>query len=192
MNKIISVTILLIFTLIFFVNSNKKQISIPLPKADIAIDLPAKNYEKVKISNLYSIDIPSYCNIDIKDHDVSLSFPFYQAEINLDLILLDKQDQFFNQLEGLRNYIRDYMLKISNEDSYSYIENDSLVGFFWTFRGPVPKSVIFYYSDQKSFFIYGELSFIQNNVEDVPVYILQFLQDDVQHLHQSFNWLEEF
>ena len=190
MNKIISVIILLIFILIFYVNGKKKQISIPLPKAEIAINLPPKNYEKIKINNLYSVDVPSYCNVDIKDNDVSLSFPFYQAEINLDLILFDKPDQFFNQLEGLRIYIRDYMLKISSEDSYSYIENDSLVGFFWTFKGPVPKSVIFYYSNQKSFFIYAELSFMQNNVEEVPVYILQYLQDEMQHLHQSFDWLE--
>ena len=190
MNKIISAIILLIFILIFYVNGKKKQISIPLPKAEIAINLPPKNYEKIKINNFYSIDVPSYCNIDIRDNDVSLSFPFYQAEINLDLILLDKPDQFYNQLEGLRIYIRDYMIKISSEEYYTYIENDSLVGFFWSFKGPVPKSVIFYYSNQTSFFIYGELSFTQNNVEEVPLYILKFLQDDMQHLHQSFNWLE--
>ncbi len=168
--------------------------SLPKPRGYFRIDLPEKGYTRLDSMEHYSFEYPQYATItndsyspDEKDW-INVEFPAFKGSLHLT----------YKKVNGnLGDYLEDEHamlvkhLQKSSGISDSLIVNDEnhVYGMLTKLEGKgVATPLQFYLTDSVSNFVRGALyfNFLPNNDSLQPV--IDYIQEDVNHLISTFEW----
>lgn len=188
---IIGVLLLILMVLGVYSCENDYQ---PKPRGYFRIELPVKEYQRFQISSFpYEFDIPKYAKIAKPQNNpekywINIVYPMFKAQLhisykpvnnNLDTLLNDAH-KMMNKHIPKANAINEQMFL--NEDLRVY-------GMAYEIKGSEAASPYqFYLTDSTHHFLRGALyfNFSPNNDSLMPV--IDFIQEDLQRLIESFEW----
>ena len=167
---------------------------VPKQKAYFRITLPEKKYERFTSSMCpFSFDTPVYSQVvpdKKKKSDAcwfNVEFPQFKGTLYL---------SYKSVHNDLKKYIEDShtlsMKHISRASGLQeqVIENYSkkVYGIYYDVKGNAASSIQFYLTDSSANFIRGALYFYAVPNRDSLAPVLNFVEEDVKHLIESFSW----
>ena len=168
----------------------------PKPKGYLRIDLPKKEYVRFDTTFPYSFEYPVYAKItpdkneDAEPYWINMEFPRFKGRIYLSYKKVDNDLNKF--IEDSRKLAMKHIPKASAIEQKAYINPDAKVyGLTYIISGTDAASPFqFYLTDSTDNFLRGALYFntIPNNDSLAPV--INFIEEDIQHLIESFRWKE--
>ncbi len=166
----------------------------PKPKGYLRIDLPKKEYVRFDTTFPYSFEYPAYAKItpdkneDAQPYWINMEFPRFKGRVYLSYKKVDNDLNRF--IEDSRKLAMKHIPKASAIEQKTYINTDAKVyGLTYIISGPNAASPFqFYLTDSTSNFLRGALYFntVPNNDSLAPV--INFIEEDIQHLIESFRW----
>lgn len=180
----------LLFTVLL--SSCNQEEFVPLPTSYLRIDLPKKSYYKYNDNCPFSFEIPSYSLVANKfkrlpDCYKTLYFPEFKAELLCSYKEVDTS--IFSLIEQIRSNVEAHNFRATgvNEDIWINSEGD-VYGNTFEIKGDVACNFIFYLTDSANHFFSGELLFLTKPNYDSLQPVLEFIQKDIVHLVETFNW----
>lgn len=166
----------------------------PKPRGYFRIELPEKEYTPIQIDLPYTFDIPVYSTLEndpqamAEKYWTNLNFPSLKAKIHLSYksvngnlgALLDDAHKLVNKHIPKANAISEQLF--INEGKKVY-------GVVYTIKGVDAASPFqFYLTDSTHHFLRGALYFNVRPNNDSLAPVIDFLQEDIQKLIESFEW----
>ncbi len=166
----------------------------PKPKGYLRIDLPKKEYIRFDTTFPYTFEYPVYANLvpdkseDAEPYWINMEFPGFKGRVYLSYKKVDNDLSRF--IEDSRKLVMKHIPKASSIEQKAYENRDAKVyGLTYVISGSDAASPFqFYLTDSTSHFLRGALYFntIPNNDSLAPV--INFIEEDIQHLIESFRW----
>lgn len=184
------IVIALLFLLVTFAC---KQQSTPKPRGYFRIDFPEKKYQASTPNYPYRFEYPVYAQL-IPDTS-SLSEPFWLnielAQMNAKIHLSYKavQNNLHQLTEESHNLAYKHAIKATSINEKIFVNNDKKVwGTIYEIKGNSASPLQFHLTDSLKHFIRGSfyISEIPNSDSLYPV--IQFIDTDIHHFIESFNW----
>ncbi|MFN8165410.1 MAG: gliding motility lipoprotein GldD [Bacteroidia bacterium] len=166
----------------------------PKPKGYFRITLPEKSYHSFSANDCgYSFEIPTYATAS-KDSSKAAETCWYNVEWpSLKATLYISYKAVNNNLEKYINDSRELSMKhISkasgmNEEEISNPEKH-VYGSYTFVKGNSASAVQFYLTDSTKNFVRGSLYFYAVPNPDSIAPVLNFVEQDVKHLVETFEW----
>ncbi len=185
---------IIIGIIILFTFSNCENDYQPKPRGYFRIDLPTHKYERFNVPNYpYSFDVSDFARIippriNPEKYWINIKYPKFKAQLHISYKPVN------NNLDTLLNDVHKMMNKhipkanAINEQMYLNEELD-VYGIAYKIEGSEAASPYqFYLTDSTSHFLRGALyfNFSPNNDSLEPV--IEFIEQDIQRLIESFEW----
>jgi gliding motility-associated lipoprotein GldD len=166
---------------------------IPKPKAYIRIDLPEKEYRVFDSTPYpYTFEYPVYAQTvpDVQEGEkywLNINFPQQNANVYLSY----KDNRYLDSnIAATLFYVDKHISKSTGIETISYSDFDNKVyGTVFYIKGQeVASTMQFYLTDSSRNFIRGAfyINVRPNNDSLAPV--IDFIQDDIEHLINTFRW----
>jgi len=171
----------------------KEEIYYPKPLGHFRIDFPDTVEVKKYDGNCnYTYEYPFFALVQEKSKcNQDIYFPYYKAVLHITNVQFDgsKQNNLFYHTEYSRKLAYEHRVKADaiNEKVY---QNDSLnvYGVSYEILGNVACNYQFYLTDSTDNFFRGALYFnTKPNIDSVRP-VLDFLQENIQSMIESFDW----
>ena len=176
-----------------------QQTYTPKPRGYFRIDLPEKKYQVFDEPGYpYTFEYPVYGNIlkdtvffDAKPENpywINLEFPEFNSKIYLSYKTIGGKntiDQLLNDAFRL-TYKHTYKAEYINERPISTENN--VRGLFYDVGGNAASAKQFYITDSATHFLRGALYFYAAPNADSLAPVVQFLQEDMEHLVGTLKW----
>ena len=166
----------------------------PKPKGYLRIDLPKKEYTLFDTTFPYTFEYPVYAKIvpdkreDAEPYWINMEFPHFKGRIYLSYKKVDNDLNKF--IEDSRKLAMKHIPKASAIEQKAFVKPEARVyGLTYVISGSDAASPFqFYLTDSTNNFLRGALYFntIPNNDSLAPV--IHFIEEDIQHLIESFRW----
>jgi putative hemolysin len=166
----------------------------PKPRGHLRIDLPEKSYAPVATDCPFSFEQPTYAVFEPDMRTGSspcwfdLHVPQFKARVHFSYKPV--KGNLIEYLEDARAMTNKHMSKATGIEEQLIINADERVfGMYWKVAGSGAASPIqLYLTDSTDHFLRGALYFnvVPNNDSLAPV--IQFLDEDLQHLVETFRW----
>jgi len=191
--KLKTIGLFSIALLLILINSCKNEYY-PKPRGYFRIDLPEKEYIRFDTNMPYSFEYPVYTRI-IKDNRpnaepfwINLEYPGFKGKIHISYKKIN--NNLADYLEDSRTLAMKHIPKASAIENKLY-ENSgkNVYGLTYNISGTEAASPYqFYLTDSVNHFVRGALYFntIPNNDSLAPV--IEFIEQDIQHLIETFEW----
>ncbi len=195
-NQIIPINLRIVLFLLGFITmiTGCDETYYPKPKGYLRIDLPKKEYIRFDTTFPYTFEYPVYANLvpdkseDAEPYWINMEFPGFKGRVYLSYKKVDNDLSRF--IEDSRKLVMKHIPKASSIEQKAYENSDTRVyGLTYTISGSDAASPFqFYLTDSTSHFLRGALYFntIPNNDSLAPV--INFIEEDIQHLIESFRW----
>lgn len=190
-NGRLSLTVLLLMTLGL---AGCGEDSTPKPRGYMRIDLPEKAYELVQTDCPFTFEMPVYAafepdlRTDASPCWFDLHVPQFKARVHFSYKPIN--GNLAEYLDDARNMTNKHISKASGIEEQVIINPEEKVyGMYWKVAGSGTASAIqLYLTDSTTHFLRGALYFnvVPNNDSLAPV--IQFLDEDLQHLVETFSW----
>lgn len=166
---------------------------IPKPTGYFRIDLPVKSYQENKEKCNSTFKHPSYTYILEKKSPgpdrcfQTLVFPYFKASLYCTYLALDSN--LFEHSEGYRKMAYEHRIKAHAIDEKQFVNAENNVyGTTFDIEGDVACNYIFFLTDSTENFFAGSLYF-----DVVPNYdslqpVIDFIEEDIQYLIETFRW----
>jgi len=193
MNRYLAVTMKFSVFLVWVLSSCSGDYY-PKPNGYLRIDLPEKKYVSFDSDLPYTFEIPVYSKV-VPDNDpmagkywINIEFPQFKGKLHLSYKKIN--GNLNNYLEDTRTMVMKHIPKASAIENKTY-ENPSrkVYGLTYTIAGTATASPYqFYLTDSTNNFVRGALYFnvVPNNDSLAPV--IDFLEEDINHLIETFRW----
>ncbi|MCB0804950.1 MAG: gliding motility lipoprotein GldD [Bacteroidales bacterium] len=163
----------------------------PKPRGYFRIDLPEKHYIAFDTAYPYYFEYPDYAKLETnlsEPYWVNLVFPMFKGTLHLSYKPV--HNNLNKYLEDTRNLAMKHIAKATGIENREYVNRDQNVyGLTYNISGTAAASPFqFYVTDSTHNFVRGALYFkmVPNNDSLAPV--IAFLEEDIQHLIDSFRW----
>jgi putative hemolysin len=187
----------LVLLLCFFFSlalSSCEQDYIPKQRAYFRIALPEKKYQHFVASGCpFGFDIPLYAMVNLDSTTNSepcwynVEFPAFRGTLYLSYKPVKNDLKKF--VEDSRTLSMKHISKASGmQEEDINIPSKKIYGTFYNVKGNAASSVQFYLTDSTSHFIRGALYFYAVPNPDSLAPVLKFVEADVRHLIDSFEW----
>jgi len=173
--------------------SGCKENYTPKPRGYFRIDFPNKSYQIFKNSYPYSFEYPVYSQI-VPDKEalaepywVDVSIPENKAKFHLSYKLV--KGNLSKLIEDSRELAYKHSIKAISIDERTFINPAKKVyGTVYNIKGNAASPMQFYLTDSTTHFLRGSfyISEIPNYDSLLPV--INFLESDLIHLIETFNW----
>jgi gliding motility-associated lipoprotein GldD len=166
----------------------------PKPHGNFRIDLPEKEYIRFDTTFPYSFSYPAYARIAYESsrpdepYWINVEFPRFRGKIHLSYKPVN--GNLNDYLEDSRTMAMKHIPKASGIKTETFVNADKKVyGLTYLIEGVEAASPFqFYITDSTSHFIRGALYFnvVPNNDSLAPV--IEFLEDDIRYMIETFEW----
>lgn len=166
----------------------------PKPRGYFRIETPQKGYQKLDSSLVFAFEYPEYAKLEqdmlTKRHHnwVNIRFPDFKGTVHLS----------YKQVNGnLAKYIDDshelvnkHIPKANSIKTRTFVNDTNHVyGLVYEIKGTgAATPVQFYLTDSTSHFVRGSLYFDASPNNDSLAPVINFLEQDIDHLIESFRW----
>ena len=164
----------------------------PKPRGYFRIQLPAKSYLTFDTIYPYKFEYPVYAKPRFKnggeDHWLNLDFPYFNASIYFSYKpVKDNLEAYINDAYTLVNKL---IPKADAIEKKIYDDKDKQVfGVVYTIEGSQAASVLqFFLTDSTRHFVRGALYFNNPPNNDSLQPVIGFLNEDIRHLIETFEW----
>ena len=168
----------------------------PKPRTYFRITFPKKEYTTYKGECPFSFDIPVYSKMDV-DKDLraepcwlNLDFPSFQGRLHLSYKPVTGNINGY--LEQTYSMTAAHQIKASGIEEQLVSKSASNVyGLIYKIGGNAASSVQFFLTDSTHHFLRGALYFnaVPNTDSIKPV--VDFIEKDIQHMIETFQWNEQ-
>lgn len=194
MKKLLSILIILFSISTLFSCGGKDYI--PKEKGYMRIDLPEHEYLLFDTLFPYSFEKSIYSPIVIKEISDSniwfnLVYPRYNARIHfMSSILNDNLEEHI--IKAHKSIERHYQ-KATSVPNKEWINDEyNVYGLIFEIKGSeVASPLQFYLTDSTNNYIHGSLYFYNTPNNDSLHQVIEYINEDVQHLIETFKWKEK-
>ena len=169
-----------------------RQVSVPKPKAFLALDYPIAKYQRVKSTLPLAFDKNEMSTLELVKNNISAQgLNLKYNPLNAAVFISYKRVE--NNLENLiksARLITQQHAKIAYSVSEKEFRNDNnkVYGKIYDLSGPVASQIQFYVTDNESHFISGALYFNVKPNYDSIYPATRYIQKDIVHLMESLEW----
>lgn len=163
----------------------------PRPRGYMRIDMPDKSYETVQTDCPFTFELPTY-GVFVPRNDeqcwFDLSVPRFKANVHFSYKPVN--GNLSEYLDDARNMTNKHIAKATGIDE-SVIEDEEnrIFGMYWRVAGTGAASAIqLYLTDSTDHFLRGALYFNVTPNNDSLAPVIDFLDEDLRHLVQTFRW----
>ncbi len=191
--QLISYFALFAITLLFFSACNSENYY-PKPRAYFRIDMPQKEYQVFDSVYPYKFEYPVYGQINFdtrstaEEYWLNLNFNYFNSSIYFSYKPVNNNiEKYINDAHTLVSKL----IPKADGIKQNIFENDEkkVYGNVYTIEGSRAASVLqFYLTDSVNHFVRGALYFNNAPNNDSLQPVIEFLQEDIQHLIESFEW----
>jgi gliding motility-associated lipoprotein GldD len=187
----------LALTFVFFlVLSSCDEYFQPKPRGYFRIHLPEKSYNPIQQKLPYSFDIPVYATLEKDSHPMAekywnnILFPEFKAKIHMSYKPIE--NNLSTLLEDAHKLVNKHIPKANAINERVYIDKEkSVYGVTYSIKGAEAASPFqFYLTDSTTHFLRGALYFNVRPNNDSLSPVISFLEEDIQKLIESFEWIE--
>ncbi len=179
-----------LFIFVFTLLSCSDDTVNPRPFGYFRIDLPETNYVDLDIDCPFSFEYSDEARIVIKDESkcwVNIYYPRNKATIYL--TYMDVEDNLRKHLEYTQKLTYDHQIKATKIDRIPIENTDKKVfGLKYKLDGDVASYIQFYLTDSSDHFVRGALYFDAYVNSDSLRPVVEYLDLEIQHLVESFEW----
>ena len=165
----------------------------PKPRGYFRIDLPEKEYRKFDTTYPYTFEYPVYAKINPhfkEPYWINIVFPQFRGTLHVSYKPVD--NNLNKYLEDTRTMVMKHIPKANSIENKEYVDKARRVfGLTYDISGTGAASPFqFYLTDSTRNFVRGALYFkvVPNNDSLAPV--IDFLEQDIQHMIETFRWKE--
>lgn len=165
----------------------------PKPRAYFRIDLPEKEYRKSTDVLPYRFEYPKY-SVLVRNRTeasqknwINMVYPQFKATVHFSYKEIDNNlDKYMNDA---RNFVYKHTIKADAilETPYANIEK-KVYGMHYEIKGDAASNVQFYLTDSADNFVRGALYFNVAPNKDSLAPVLNFINEDIVHLIETFEW----
>jgi len=181
--------------LLFIAACGREKAETPKPLGYPRICFPEHSYRNWDSGCAYSLEIPKYASMDLKEDyttnpcwynlnfepfDATLHITYHHVQnlIQLDSLHADSRRFAFKHTIKAEDILE---VPIANQDR-------SATGFLYDIRGNTATNYNFYLTDSARHFFRGSLYFNSKTNPDSVAPVLQFIRKDLDHLIRNFHW----
>lgn len=166
----------------------------PKPRGYFRIYLPEKEYSTIKKNLPYTFEIPTYSFLE-NDNDpmaekywTNIVFPSFNAKIHLSYKAINGNLNVL--LDDTHKLVNKHIPKANAINEQLYINKEKKVyGLAYSIKGVDAASPFqFYLTDSTHHFLRGALYFNVRPNNDSLAPVIEFIQEDIQKLIESFEW----
>jgi gliding motility-associated lipoprotein GldD len=165
----------------------------PKPRGYFRIDLPEKSYKKTPKKLPYSFEYPTYCYLtnDRQAPDelywINVVFPKFKAKVYISYKIID--NNLMEYLNDSRGFAYKHTVKADAISEIPYIAPEKKVyGTLYDIKGDAASNTQFYLTDSTKNFLRGALYFEVHPNKDSLAPVLTFINKDIEHLIETFEW----
>jgi len=170
---------------------------IPKPRGYFRIELPEKKYTSHQEPDCpYNFEIPSYSRV-VKDQNPRAEACWVNVEFTpfngtLYLSYKDVNGNLEQLVEDSRNLSMKHITKASGIEEETMADPaSSKYGVLFHVKGSAASALQFYLTDSTTHFLRGSLYFYAPPNPDSLAPVLRFIEADVKHLLESFQWVKK-
>lgn len=192
MNRIIPISLVIGFTIMLFSCGNNDYT--PKPRGYFRIDMPEHEYEKFDSTFPYTFEYPVYTIIRTqgpnlrKKYWFNLVYPDYNGTVYFSYKPVN--NDLGRLINDSHEFVDKHIPKASAIDEHIITNREKDVfGIIWEINGAGAASPYqFFLTDSANHFLRGALYFrnVPNNDSLAPV--IDFVQNDMNHLIRTFRW----
>lgn len=172
---------------------------IPKPKAYYQIPLPKKAYKKSSFKDCpFQFELPIYSEVQQKEayfgnqvNDpcwFNLYFPKFNATLYFSYKEINGKKQVEEILNDTRKLTWHHTVKAEYIDERDILKENNVHGIYYNIGGNAASSVQFYLTDSLNHFVRASLYFRNTPNIDSTREVLNFIEQDVQYLIETFEW----
>ncbi len=187
-------SILSLIIILFFVSGCKQDTYFPKPTGYLRISLPGKKY--IPYDSLYPFifDKPVYTVIEQREaqregtYKFNLFFTDYGARVHLTYLKVG--ENLYKYIDDVHNYVHKHIPKATNINTREFTNPaENVHGLTYEISGPgVASPYQFYLTDSMKHFLRGALYFNTPPNNDSLAPVIDFIQEDVEHMISSLRW----
>ena len=165
----------------------------PKPKGYFRIELPKKEYKTYISDCPFTFEYPKYAQVNI-DNDANtepcwfnINYPKFKGQLHISYKKVEgNANQFF---EDSRNLAYKHTVKADaiNENIINK-PKDNVYGMLYHLEGNAASSMQFFLTDSTNHFLRGALYFMIPPDNDSLAPVIEFIQQDVYKMIDSFEW----
>ncbi|HBS88468.1 MAG: gliding motility lipoprotein GldD [Bacteroidetes bacterium GWF2_38_335] len=184
----------LLFLVLLLPMASCKKASVPKPRGYFRIDLPEKKYVLYESDCPYTFEYPEYA-IVVKDtgsysepYWINIFFPAFNADINVSYKMVNDTN-LSKYLDESWTLLQKHNIKAEAiKDSYFTDTSKKVYGVLYELKGNAASAIQFILTDSTTHFFRGALYFNEKPNKDSIAPVLQFIQKDIIHLIETFQW----
>lgn len=186
-----------ISTLLLFglISCSENELLVPKPSTFLRTDLPAHAYEKLTENVPYSFELsnvyfakPVLFRNEKTDH-LEINLGKLNGVLYLNYYPIANRDSLVRYINLSNDKVDEHQIKATGIKDKQLIFNDKRVfGTFFMFKGNVATNFQFYLTDSVNHFIRGELLMNCRPNYDSLKPSLNYIQQDLEHLFETFEW----
>ncbi|MGE4287881.1 MAG: gliding motility lipoprotein GldD [Salinivirgaceae bacterium] len=165
----------------------------PKPRGYFRIDLPEKEYNQTPKKLPYAFEYPAYSilvnNRQAADelYWINVVFPKFKATLHLSYKTIDNNLEEY--LNDSRNFVYKHTVKADAIGETPYLNAEKKVyGILYDIKGDAASNTQFFLTDSTHNFIRGALYFEVHPNKDSLAPVLEFINQDLVHLIETFEW----
>lgn len=184
---------LLVFFLLVISISSCKQDYTPKPRGYFRIDMPEKNYKSTPDKLPYFFEYPTYTYLqqnrkaEEELYWINIVYPQFKAKIHLSYKTVS--NNLPKLLEDSRGFVYKHTIKADAISELPYINPEKKVyGLLYDIQGDAASNLQFILTDSTKNFLRGSLYFNVPPNKDSLAPVINFIQADIEHLIETFEW----
>lgn len=168
----------------------------PKPRGYFKIDFPEKEYYEIDTGCPYTFEIPQYSKL-ISDHSKealpcwkNLDFPEFNARLHISYFKINETiAKLDNLTEDARKFVFKHTSKATAIDQKTIkFSKKNIYGLEYYIRGNTASNIQFYLTDSTENYLRAALYFNEKPNLDSIQPVLEFIQEDIDNLIDSFAW----
>jgi gliding motility-associated lipoprotein GldD len=155
--------------------------------------LPEKEYKQTPEKFPYAFEYPAYSVLvnnrqaEQELYWINLVFPKFKATLHLSYKTIDNNLEEY--LNDSRNFVYKHTVKADAIGETPYLNGEKNVyGILYNIKGDAASNTQFFLTDSTQHFIRGALYFEVHPNKDSLAPVLEFINKDVEHLIETFEW----
>ncbi|OFY86927.1 MAG: hypothetical protein A3F72_00565 [Bacteroidetes bacterium RIFCSPLOWO2_12_FULL_35_15] len=190
--------ICLLFTVFYLSSCGSDDDTIaPKPRAYFRLTFPEKKYVLYDSVLPFTFEIPSYSKMEkgksfnAETAWLNLNFPTFNGTLNL--TYKELKGDLIENLEETYHYASKHQIKASGISQQTIAKDSSKVyGLIYEIEGNAASSFQFFLTDSTKHFLRGALYFnVAPNTDSISP-VLKFIQKDIYHMIETFEWKKDF
>ncbi len=182
--------VVVVATLLLLVGCRQQHTATPLPIGYMRIATPAPTYQRIDSLNGYSFERSHLAEVIIHGENINLSYPLYQATLYGTHITSHSRERLYTLLHQAQQLTFQQGGNGATIEAIAYeADNAPIYATLYRVKGDrVASPLQFVITDSVASLFRGALYFDQTAVTDSLAPVVEYLQTDIMHLIETFNW----